>query len=426
MTHFVSQTWPNPEEKRKIKAEICALEKAKKEALALLEKTQCRVDDLTKRLFEARLRIAPIKMLTFDVLSMIFEFCARNDWRSPLLLGSICRGWRATVLQTPRAWRFINQRYCSKTLAYIYAERSQRCALHINLPAFSARECIKPIAHQVHCMRLHASAPKILKVNFANLARLEIARWRRQSIDASLISASQFPSLRDLQVDTVPLSASGLLSFPPLERLSTMVDVNEVGLNIINACAASLKSLHMHIVTEGFASTSLTLKLPQLSHFKIRDSHSSGHQKRLILLAPRLSSYIEDNGTDAYVDTLNNCVESISHLRIHRPPPSLPTLKRLRVLQLRVTIEHIRIFLSDLVLNKSIWSRLKHIEFLSSWMKASEIDGAKSMINGFRDSYKCDTLPSVQLVCNWCLEIPQEGVAMCQDDFPCYSWKEQV
>lgn len=269
MTYFLGQSWPSPEEKRTIEAEIRALESEMGEALALLQNTQRRIDDLTKRLYETKLRIAPIKMVTFDILSMIFEFCARNDWRSPLLVGSICRDWRATVLQTPRAWQFINTAYCSKELVCIYSERSQQRGLHINVPGLRHKECIKSISHQVYCMKLSASASEVLENDFTSLLGLRIAYRRGLSIDASLLSASRFPSLRDLRMYTIPLSKKALSSFPPLERLSVMIDANEIGLDIINACAASLKSLDMNIVDDNFASTSLTLKLPRLSNFQI-------------------------------------------------------------------------------------------------------------------------------------------------------------
>lgn len=118
---------------------------------------------------------------------------------------------------------------------------------------------------------------------------------------------------------------------------------------------------------------------------------------------------------------LNHSAESISHLRIHRLPPSLASLKRLRFLQLGVKIEQIRTFFGDLILNKPMWPRLKHIEFLTPWMERSE-EEVKSVINEFRDSYQCDTSFSIQLVRRWRLKVPEDGLAMCRDDFPCYSW----
>jgi hypothetical protein len=59
------------------------------DALLALAQAQLRVDEINKELFERNAWIAPVRFLSFDVLSLIFEFCGEDDWRTPLPISEV-------------------------------------------------------------------------------------------------------------------------------------------------------------------------------------------------------------------------------------------------------------------------------------------------------------------------------------------------
>jgi hypothetical protein len=75
-----------------------------KDALCALAEAQRRVTDLEKNLGQLRAWVAPIRRLPFDSLSLVFEFCGEDDWKTPLRISEVSRQWRSVVLETPRAW----------------------------------------------------------------------------------------------------------------------------------------------------------------------------------------------------------------------------------------------------------------------------------------------------------------------------------
>src|ERR1700687_2688338 len=80
-----------------------------KDALLALEKAQLRVDRIRQNLRERTAWIAPVRKLSSDVLSLIFEFCAEDNWRTPLRISGVSRQWRDIALATPRAWAFLDE-----------------------------------------------------------------------------------------------------------------------------------------------------------------------------------------------------------------------------------------------------------------------------------------------------------------------------
>ncbi|KIM19976.1 hypothetical protein M408DRAFT_30769, partial [Serendipita vermifera MAFF 305830] len=49
----------------------------------------------------------PVHHLPIEILSIIFVHIARINWKSPFVLGRVCRYWRESVLQTPEAWSMV-------------------------------------------------------------------------------------------------------------------------------------------------------------------------------------------------------------------------------------------------------------------------------------------------------------------------------
>lgn len=139
-----------------------------------------------------------------------------------------------TILQTPRAWRFVDQNDCYGRLTSIYSERSQQCGLHIKAPQVVDVD-LKPIAHQVYCMKVPVSSSSIRNNHFPTLSRLEFMKMVGYAFDPSFITNSQFPALRHLRVHTSVRPEKGISSFPSLESLSIGVTVGEAGSSVIYA-----------------------------------------------------------------------------------------------------------------------------------------------------------------------------------------------
>jgi hypothetical protein len=71
------------------KLAIKAVKLQLKNALVAPARAQPQVDELNRELFERQAWIAPVRFLSFDVLSLVFEFCGEHDWRTPLLISEV-------------------------------------------------------------------------------------------------------------------------------------------------------------------------------------------------------------------------------------------------------------------------------------------------------------------------------------------------
>lgn len=143
---FHSNTCPSPEASTSIKSLI---EKHECQLVAIqdqVERFRNYLADLERRqvltrdaLVKLQATFAPIKRLPSEILSEIFERCldarssavlfswtARNK-EAPLLLGRVCRSWRAIAHATPRLWRDIFVNVCDGR----YSDELRRDALPV-------------------------------------------------------------------------------------------------------------------------------------------------------------------------------------------------------------------------------------------------------------------------------------------------------
>ncbi|KIM30838.1 hypothetical protein M408DRAFT_35495, partial [Serendipita vermifera MAFF 305830] len=72
-----------------------------------LEEALKSVAILRQQIAEYRAWIAPVRKVSEEALSIVFINCARDYWKSPLVLGAVCRRWRRVLLKTPGAWAFL-------------------------------------------------------------------------------------------------------------------------------------------------------------------------------------------------------------------------------------------------------------------------------------------------------------------------------
>ena len=89
-----------------------------------------RADHLRRNIAEREAWLAPVRKLSFDVLAIIFNMTAEDDWRAPM---AFCRVWREAVLATHRAWTFDLNDQHSTGLLPLFLNRSGHRQLHVGL-----------------------------------------------------------------------------------------------------------------------------------------------------------------------------------------------------------------------------------------------------------------------------------------------------
>ncbi|KIM22080.1 hypothetical protein M408DRAFT_29018 [Serendipita vermifera MAFF 305830] len=169
--------------------------------------------------------IAPIRHPSFDILSYIFEYCGKEDWKTLLSIAAVSRFWRETILGYPRAWSFLNLKECdSDVLVELFFQRSGQCPLHVYLPDLRPFRMLSNVIDRLECLSIMAMDHDMKTLVFPNLKRFTV-RENDFFIDLDAIDISHFPALRHL--DCQARLGSGLdptyedvWSIAPLETLS--------------------------------------------------------------------------------------------------------------------------------------------------------------------------------------------------------------
>jgi hypothetical protein len=123
----------------RVKNDICTTEQRLMYALLGPISAQKMVVQLEREVEMMRAWIAPIRRVNTDILSLIFEICCEDDWKTPLRIAATSRDWRNLVLAPPRAWEFlpVRKRHDIKMIK-LFLERSHPRPLHFYLPKIVA------------------------------------------------------------------------------------------------------------------------------------------------------------------------------------------------------------------------------------------------------------------------------------------------
>lgn len=79
-------------------------------------------------------RIAPIKRLPFDILTLIFMEATKQDQSAPLAIELVCTTWRRRILKTPRAWSHIDlEEYFNAGVIHKYLARSKPLPISVHI-----------------------------------------------------------------------------------------------------------------------------------------------------------------------------------------------------------------------------------------------------------------------------------------------------
>jgi hypothetical protein len=303
---------PTPEELKTVKEVIDFLERDLENAIESLAQAQLRVEMLRKELEERKVWAAPARRLTFDVLSMIFEWCAAVEWDSPLRIAAVSRTWRSIVLDTPRAWAFPDVS-SYKNNVNLFFERSRQRPLHVSLPSSRGWD-LTSITHRIHCLSFrYVSAPYETLV-FPNVQRLTM--FGSGMLKITFINFRMFPALRQLVTVKRTLchafgSASTKLLFPRLESWSLRTSQNRAWFDGLRSCQNTLVSLKIYGHSYGIMDKHPPILFPVLRCLELMTGHVSNG--RFNFMTPRLDSYGED--TDLLEGPMHTDVSTVTLMR---------------------------------------------------------------------------------------------------------------
>jgi hypothetical protein len=119
------------------------------DALLALEQAKLRVNRIRQNLRERRAWIAPVRKL----LSIVFELCGEDSWKTPLLIAGVSRQWRDLVMATPRAWAFLDVHKCgdSELVKHFFNHSGQR-PLHVFLNKSHPFTILSDIIERLECL----------------------------------------------------------------------------------------------------------------------------------------------------------------------------------------------------------------------------------------------------------------------------------
>ena len=173
-------------------------------------------------------------MLPDEILGTIFEEHAKLKWSAPAIDGQVCRLWRRVVLNTPRAWSYLEiSGYGPPRMGelLLWLRRSGAAPLHIQIYwDFTIEGDIKKrtfydLLGDYHT-RITSLQMGVGTLSFFNrrdfpyMQHLDVERW---SWAAPLLSSFRWgpmPKLRSLRLGDINQSGTPLDCVPPLDILS--------------------------------------------------------------------------------------------------------------------------------------------------------------------------------------------------------------
>jgi hypothetical protein len=360
----------------RVNDEIRTVEQNLKDALADPECSATTITGLERELEVMKAWIAPIRRLNTDILSIVFEMCGEDNWKTPLRVAATSRDWRNLVLVTPRAWEFLRAKGCDDIRAIkLYLERSDQRPLHLYPSYNHAGPLLSSISQRLECLTLDHFHYNMTKLSFPKLKRLVITE--ESTIEISCIDTTRFPALRHvICADYVELSIDGdLVNFPPLQSLAFAFDNHQpCWLRVLQACQDTLISLDL-----GSGQYRKTISKPQLVFSRLI-CLATGHSGAwtLNLKTPVLETYMEYTGDGMRPDT-----ETVTQLRTNRVPESL-AFPKVKLIQI-IGDEPSRDLLNDLLSNPAHFSELETIEVPHCLQEPSYMVKLMETVNGQRE-----------------------------------------
>jgi hypothetical protein len=338
---------------------------------ALLAQAHLQVDEISKELFERQAWIAPVRFLSFDVLSLIFEFCGEDDWETPVRISEVSRQWREIVLATPRAWAVLHlqaSKIKHKLIHRIFS-RSGHCPLHIYMPSMgdSTQTLLSAVEKRLRCLSIQGINEYLKGRVFPILDRLTLRYADFTPIDISHFNI-QLPSLRHLICEnylTNSISGSSGATqweFPPLQTLSLRITHDPAWLSLLTGVKNTLISLRLASY-EQCTVQNPPMTLPALKCLDVRVLHNGLLVWLLDLKTPVLESYLEISCKSFGESPFHKDTQNVREMESD-PVPALSYFPLLEILQLK-EMSYISKIFDMLASNESISPNLREVQLVS-------------------------------------------------------------
>ena len=128
------------------------------------------------------------EVLPSEIMGVIFEEHAKLEWRAPVIDGQVCRCWRQIILNTPRAWAYLeirSKRPRIEELRSWPSHRSGTAPLHIRVQ---------------YMLSVYKDSSTRKLYDLLNDHHTRIASLRMATCDPSFFEHREFPCLRLLDV----------------------------------------------------------------------------------------------------------------------------------------------------------------------------------------------------------------------------------
>ena len=284
------------------------------------------------------------EVLPREILEMVFEEHAKLEWRAPATDGRVCRLWRQIVLNTPRAWGYLE--FSSKkppkiSKLLMWLDRSREAPLHIRVDQnFTLNDRINDqtlydfLGHyhtRIESLRMTVGdLPLFEGRDFPCMRLLDVERWSWRSSFYPPVQWVPMPELQSLRLGQTKNVGLVLNDLPPLKMLALYIN-RSISLS---RHSVSLMTLMLHSVSvEDVISGSVDFpSLTYLSLYRVRGLKS-------YINAPYLVTYHEGGYTvrESFPAPVPSLVEyGVYGLRSHYSDPtewhrSFPNILRLAI-----------------------------------------------------------------------------------------------
>jgi hypothetical protein len=275
-------------------------------------------------------------------MGVIFEEHAKLEWRAPAIDGRVCRIWRQIVLNTPRAWIYLeisDEMLPRITEMREWLDRSGSAPLHIRVDKEQTPldydlydQSLHGMLNEYHTrlasLRLPVSDPLLfMGRDFPCLQLLDVFRWDSGGSSLWPVRWDSMPALRSLRLastEDFPLQWSEL---PPLEVLT----LYRAELTSLPQHSQSLTTLMLESVSAWGISSPITF--PSLTYLSLNDVTGL----KPYIDAPCLATYHEWRFEESFSSPLPSLVEygvfyppfdDANPARWHR---SFPNISRLSI-----------------------------------------------------------------------------------------------
>ena len=170
------------------------------------------------------------EVLPTEVLMVIFEEHAKLEWTAPAIDGKVCRHWREIVLNTPRAWSYLeisHNRPPTIPNLLLWLGRSCTAPLHIRVGTNFTLDKHKTVFSLLRDYHMRIASLRMMAGNlfffegrdFPSLRLLDIKGWHLNGPSSPLFRWGAIPTLQSLRTGHMPHVVPLLDGVAPLKTL---------------------------------------------------------------------------------------------------------------------------------------------------------------------------------------------------------------